>query len=260
MKILALIGSPRKGNSYNVTKQVESVMKDLDEDVTFEYIFLHEADIKMCRGCFACLSVGEEYCSLDDDVESIKQEMLDSDGVIFVSPVYVMNVTGLIKNFIDRLAYVCHRPIFYRKYAMAISTTGAIGLDKVLNYLSTVAKTWMFTSVVKLGLQTPPDRKDAINLNDIMDKKVVNAAKEFYKNIKEKRHRSPDLESVIQFRVQRALFLAQKEEDRHLIADYDFYKDKINQEFYYKTKVNPIKNFIAWIVEKLVLFKFRKSL
>jgi multimeric flavodoxin WrbA len=100
--------------------------------VEFDYLFLMDADLQPCRGCFACLSKGEQFCPLLDDRESIVQRMLDSDGVILVSPVYVLNVTALMKNFIDRLAYICHRPLFFRQHAMVLSTTGGVGLRPVL--------------------------------------------------------------------------------------------------------------------------------
>jgi len=58
MKILAIIGSPRKkGNSYKATKEVEERMKQLGK-VEFEYLFLKDADLKMCSGCFNCVSKG----------------------------------------------------------------------------------------------------------------------------------------------------------------------------------------------------------
>lgn len=66
MKILAIIGSPKgKGNSYRVTKEVEEKMKEI-EDVNFEYIFLKDIDLQMCRGCFSCVVKGENFCPIKD--------------------------------------------------------------------------------------------------------------------------------------------------------------------------------------------------
>jgi multimeric flavodoxin WrbA len=32
---------------------------------------------------------------------------------VFASPIYVEDVNGAMKNFIDRMAYNCHRPRFF---------------------------------------------------------------------------------------------------------------------------------------------------
>ncbi len=46
-----------------------------------------------------------ERCPLMDDRERIEKQILASDGVIFASPVFAMNVTALMKKFLDRFAY-----------------------------------------------------------------------------------------------------------------------------------------------------------
>lgn len=261
MKILAIIGSPRKGNSYKITQQVESEMKKLDNDVSFEYIFLSDMDIQPCKGCFLCLSKGEEFCPLKDDRDAIAEKMLNSDGFILVSPVYVMHVTGLMKNFIDRMAYVCHRPAFFNQHAMAISTTGALGLKDVLNYLADVARVWMANSVVKLGLESPPHKANAMNLDQTVDKKVVKSAKTFYENIKFQKHRSPSLMQVIQFRAQQAIFtLPDSQEKTPLSADYRFYQKLSGKKFYVDRNVNMYKNMIGWIVGKIVAWQSKKGI
>jgi multimeric flavodoxin WrbA len=60
--------------------------------------------------------------------------MMNADGIIFVSPAYANNVTGLMKNFIDRFAYVGHRPNFFNQCPMLVATTGYT--EKTLNTLS----------------------------------------------------------------------------------------------------------------------------
>lgn len=152
---MAIIGSPRKkGNSYKAAKEVEERMKQLG-DVEFEYLFLRDADLKMCRGCFICISKGEDLCPLKDERAEIENKMLEADGIIFVSPVYCQNVSGLMKNFIDRFAYVFHRPRFFDQKAMILSTTSGAGLKETLDYLKKL-EIWGFGTPVELGVITPP--------------------------------------------------------------------------------------------------------
>lgn len=122
MKILAVMGSPRKNSdTLRITQQVETRLKELGE-VDFEYLTLNETPLELCKGCFVCTLKGEEYCPLKDDRSKIEEKMLNSDGVIFASPAYVHNVSWLMKNFIDRFNFVCHRPRFFDQKALLIST------------------------------------------------------------------------------------------------------------------------------------------
>lgn len=81
--------------------------------------------------------------------------MLEADGVIFATPVYVYNVTWLWKTFLDRFAYICHRPRFHGKHAMVIVSTGAVGLSFVTKLLSFEIGTWGFSVAQKLGAICP---------------------------------------------------------------------------------------------------------
>jgi len=49
MKILAIMGSPRKRDSYQITRVVEEKLNAL-EKVEFKYLFLKEVNLEYCRG------------------------------------------------------------------------------------------------------------------------------------------------------------------------------------------------------------------
>jgi multimeric flavodoxin WrbA len=86
LKILAIMGSPRKGNSYNITKTIEEKMKSLGS-VDFEYLFLKDVEVSKCSGCHLCIMKGEEKCPYNSDILKIEKMMMEADGVIFVSPI-----------------------------------------------------------------------------------------------------------------------------------------------------------------------------
>ena len=143
MKILVIMGSPHKGNTYAAAKKIEEAMRKRS-DMEFEYLMLAEANLSPCRGCFICFLKGEGSCPIDDDAAAIGEKLENADGVIFASPVFGMNVTGLMKTFIDRFSYIFHRPRFFSKKALLLSTTGALGQKDVLKYLHMVAGIWGF--------------------------------------------------------------------------------------------------------------------
>lgn len=51
MKILVLIGSPRKANTYNTVRKIEQFHKQV-LDCEYEYIFLKKTNLDICKGCF----------------------------------------------------------------------------------------------------------------------------------------------------------------------------------------------------------------
>lgn len=258
MKILVIMGSPRKGNTYRAAKKIEEYMKSMD-DVEFEYLMLKDAGLVQCSGCFACFMKGENYCPHKDSVSLIEQKMHASDGVIFASPVYGMSVSALMKTFIDRFSYIFHRPRFFDKKALLLSTTGALGLKEVLNYLKLVASIWGFEVVHSVGLVTPPmqisQKKEQEN-----NQKLQKAALEFYNSFQKKR-RSPGLKDVWIFRAQKASF---GELGQSSPADYGYWNDKgwLNPKakYYVDVPVNPVYNAIGRIFEKMLRGKMRKDL
>lgn len=127
MKILVIHGSPRPhGNTYRVVTHIEEAMKATDSEIEFEWVYLSRINLQPCKGCYRCLELGEAQCPIKDDREQLETKMHAADGVIFSSPVYVANVSALFKNFVDRFAYICHRPRFHHKKALVVTSTGSV--------------------------------------------------------------------------------------------------------------------------------------
>jgi len=157
MKFLVIMGSLRKGNTDRAAERIREIHQSYGP-VEFEYFWPLEENLGFCRRCFACISQGEEKCPVKDSAPAIEQKMRDADGVIFASPVYGMNVSGPFKVFVDRFAYIFHRPRFFDKKALLLTTTGAVGGGDVLKYLRLVAKIWGFEVAGEAGLITPPGK------------------------------------------------------------------------------------------------------
>lgn len=256
MRLLAIIGSPRKGNTLSVVKKLEIEMKKWG-DIDFKYLFLKDLNLESCRGCLICILKGEEYCPLKDDRDIIIEEMERCDGIIFASPVYVANVSALMKNFIDRLGYLFHRPCFWGKNAMIISTVAGFGLKHVFDYLELVSRGLGFNLIYKLGLKTPPlPISEKIKKKD--NKKIQSASKLFYKSFNKKQHFRPSLGDLIIFRIFRIFSLNFKE---ILSGDYTYYKEMgwLNSKYFIKTRINPIRRFLASFIAKIINWQIKKS-
>jgi multimeric flavodoxin WrbA len=255
IKILAIMGSPRKaGNTYKVTKMVEERMKTFG-DVEFEYVFLKDVSLGICRGCRLCMDKWEELCPYKDDRALLEQKMLAADGVILASPTYVANVTGLMKNFIDRFAYVCHRPRFF-KSALMVTTSGGGGAGFMLMGFGIAANTWGFRVVDKLGVVTHerPDwgtQKERAALEAAKNKKVDTAAKKFYASVMSGQPK-PDIMAMAQFLLTRNAHL----KDAPDSIDYHYWKEhgwhEISAYYYYGPEPGIIKKGMIIAVSKLL--------
>lgn len=149
--------------------------------VEFEYVFLKDVRLGQCLGCQACFDKGEDKCPLKDDRAMLEEKIHNADGVIFASPTYESNVSGLMKNFFDRLGYVCHRPRFF-KSALVLTTSGVgLGANIMMIPFKLAPQSWGFR-VTSLCVMTngiselnPPQYKT--------DKKIDRAAKKFYRSV-----------------------------------------------------------------------------
>jgi multimeric flavodoxin WrbA len=136
MKILAIHGSPRSVHS-TTRKLAEFVLKGAAESgAETEMIDLVDYRITPCTACDACSLNG--ICVNDDDVPALLIRMQEADGIIFGSPVYIDNITGQMKVFIDRLADAIHYQALAGKIGCSIATTYESGGDDVVAYLNHV--------------------------------------------------------------------------------------------------------------------------
>ena len=136
--IVAVNGSPHAGVG-NTSMMIEMLRDPLSrEGLDLEVIKLSKYEIEYCTGCAFCLEKGN--CWIDDDHKALTKELLAADGIILASPVYVMNVTGQMKTFIDRCLALGHKPRPSWKPGLAVSVSAGLAETQVVQYLATVLR------------------------------------------------------------------------------------------------------------------------
>jgi putative sterol carrier protein len=73
-----------------------------------EYFKLKDYNIKDCTGCYTCWTKSPGECIFDnkkveDDMSMFRKKYREADLVVFASPLYIFNVSGILKTFMDRL-------------------------------------------------------------------------------------------------------------------------------------------------------------
>lgn len=121
---LVINGSPREGGN---TDSILRMIIQGAESTGMEPIHrkLREMQIAECIGCCRCRE--ESLCQIQDDMTRMRKDIEDSGLLIFATPNYWCEVTGLMKTFMDRL-YFYHHPAnssrIAGKKAIIISTMG----------------------------------------------------------------------------------------------------------------------------------------
>ena len=99
MKIIVLKGSPNINGSSNLLAN-EFIRGAVEAGHSVEEIDAAHADIKACIGCVHCGYEGP--CSLSDDMDKFREQILNSDMLVFVTPLYYYGMSAQLKTLIDR--------------------------------------------------------------------------------------------------------------------------------------------------------------
>ena len=102
MKTLIINGSLKNDNSNSLMvakKFAEGIKSSTDSEI--ELIHLSKMQIEHCLGCFACWKVTPGQCAIRDDMDIIREKILESDIIILSFPLYFFGVSSKMKTLID---------------------------------------------------------------------------------------------------------------------------------------------------------------
>lgn len=102
MKILLLNGSPRFNGNTEIALKVLKDEMEKNIKGKIETINLSKLQIKGCLSCDYCKTSGGN-CITKDDGQMVAEKILESDVIIFASPVYWWGITSQMKTAIDRI-------------------------------------------------------------------------------------------------------------------------------------------------------------
>ena len=143
-KVLVINGSARKGRTYQLLKNIVEKLPYESEIVN-----LKDFNINECLGCEVCIK--KDYCVIKDKAELLMNKIKKADGLIIGTPVYIENVSGLLKKFLDRTCRWYHRPPLIGKPVLLVATTAGSSLNFVLRYLENITTTWGMVQGGKIG-------------------------------------------------------------------------------------------------------------
>lgn len=126
MKIIAILGSPNiRGNGASALECILNGAKENGaECIKYE---LCKMNIRNCLGCRSCVE-NNGLCVLEDDFTEILDSVKAADIIIISAPIYINQINGYTKTFLDRcypLTDRYHKPRFGKRKVIMLCTYGA---------------------------------------------------------------------------------------------------------------------------------------
>lgn len=258
MKIVSIVSSARKeGNTERITKLMELELKKTAEKnnikAEFEHISLGNLNIKFCRGCRVCFDKGEVLCPLKDEILNVRDKIMEADGIILASPVYVEDVNGIMKNWIDRMAFNNHRPAFAGKSAVILTTSGIGSSNHALKTMKSALTAWGF-SISAEGKFRAGGLMDTEKIQFRHGSKISFIADKLFNDVYNGKAMNPSFISLLYFKVQQKYW--QKSTGRNGTLDYAYWKDKgwtdKDCSYYIPNKAGLIKTGLAGMAGNIV--------
>ena len=134
MKVLAINSSLRKGGQSRTEIMMNHLVEGMREaGAEVEVVHLREKKIRYCIGCFTCMTKTPGKCVLKDDMSNeLFPKWLESDLVVYATPLFHHTVNAPMKTFIERTFPICEpfleqdnsgrwvHPQRYKKPAVAV--------------------------------------------------------------------------------------------------------------------------------------------
>lgn len=132
-KIMIIDGGPRKNmNTAALLAKVAEGATQAGAEV--KVVRLYDMAYKGCVSCLACKIKGKasHVCEYKDTLTPVLEEIAQADGLVLGSPIYFGDVTGLMRTFLERLAFPW---LSYNDYSLTAPKQMPVLLIETMNGL-----------------------------------------------------------------------------------------------------------------------------
>ena len=240
MKILAIHGSIRKGNTHALVKEIMERLVS-KPDVTIAEISVADLALPFCCSCHMCLMKGEECCPDYHTMRGIESAIMDCDALIVSGVTYMWSLNAAMKNLMDHMAYRFHRPSLFGKKGMVVVTSTGTGEKDVAKYLKSVLDQW---GVNDATIVTQTEKEQKLMSPAQLSKRYDRAAERFYRQILENKALPPSTKSIAVHNAFRAMSLSAFSESER---DTAYWRLPENNRVY-PTNVGLLKSIVGALV------------
>jgi len=107
MQITILNGDMEpKENNFSI--YIEKLAAEIQLNHAVQLFPLQKMNLDYCTGCWSCWWKTPGICAINDDAEKIFKAVINSDFVIFASPLIAGFTSSVLKKITDRLIVLLH--------------------------------------------------------------------------------------------------------------------------------------------------------
>lgn len=152
MRILALNSSARTGGESRTELMLNHLVKGMRQaGAMVDVVHLRKKQIKNCIGCYTCMTKTPGQCVHKDDMTlEMFPKWLESDIVVYASPLFHYSVNATMKTFIERTfpvvqpfleqhGDIVYHPLRYKYPAVALLSVAGFPHESVFDQLSSWA-------------------------------------------------------------------------------------------------------------------------
>ena len=147
MKIAVFNGSPRKENTTAMVEAFRQGAEEAGHEV--EVYQVGRMKINGCLGCEYCHTKGAGKCVQKDDLEKIMPAYLESDMIVFASPIYYFTMTAQLEAALQRV-YCIGKPAKATKAALLLTSASGPYEGAIAQYKGYTG----FTGIQYMGICT----------------------------------------------------------------------------------------------------------
>jgi multimeric flavodoxin WrbA len=107
-EVMAINASPRK--EWNTATLLKWALRGAEgQGARTKMIHLYDLDFKGCTSCFACKrkeTYRQGLCAMRDGLTPVLQEVMTCKAIFLGSPIYLADVTGAMRSFLERLLFM----------------------------------------------------------------------------------------------------------------------------------------------------------
>lgn len=140
VSICAIVGTrhAHSNTEYFTRRYIEELKIKQALNIEFEVLNLTDYHLSNCIGCYHCAK--NNQCNLNDDMEFLKEKIMHADIIILATPVYMNNVSGIMKTLLDRLHMWTKVMLLSGKLGIILTTSshkgGELGVHSYLSNIS----------------------------------------------------------------------------------------------------------------------------
>ncbi|MHB8111105.1 MAG: flavodoxin family protein [Syntrophorhabdaceae bacterium] len=151
-----LFGSPRKkGNTAELARTMAATLKGKGWGV--RTLYLNDLNLRPCQGCYVCLPAG--ICRIHDDMKDVRKYILESDLIVYATPIYWFGPSSQLKLVMDRSIAFMDEKFTSRikgKNAVTLTTFGDESYDSCQPAIDMFKKTFELLGVIYAGQVNAP--------------------------------------------------------------------------------------------------------